>query len=398
MTSSVLKCNDAGLPGSQLEEWKYTRLSNFLNRDFHAATSPSPSTPLTEIVAGGPYWQMVFVNGRWDASRSILDGLPPGVAVQTTPAKNGFTAETFFKKLNQAAASEVLTIEVPAGVTLKFPIYLLFVSNFTNGEAGTMANPRVSIKLGVGARARVIEQFRGDPDFAIPYLNNSVTQIELAKESSLVHAKIATESPAAIHLSSVDVSQNEASRFTSHVISLAGALVRTELYVKLNEKNCYCALNGLFFGEGENQVDNYTWIDHLAPHCQSEQFYKGVVTGKSTGVFSGKVIVRPDAQKTNARQSSRNLLLSEDATINAKPQLEIYADDVKCAHGATTGQLDSESIFYLRARGIDEVEARKMLTEAFVLEMLDRIDDPDLAKQLGAFIGEKLSSREKPNV
>ena len=198
------------------------------------------------------------------------------------------------------------------------------------------------------------------------------------------HYKLQQESAKAFHIATLAVHQDRGSNFTSHSISLGGALARNDVNAKLDAEGVECTLNGLYIAGGQQLVDNHTAIDHAKPHCSSHEVYKGVLDGKSKGVFNGKIIVRPDAQKTDAKQTNKNLLLSTDAVIDTKPQLQIYADDVKCTHGATVGQLDKDAIFYLRSRGIGQEDARNMLTYAFANDILSRIKIDEVRTHLDA--------------
>jgi len=218
------------------------------------------------------------------------------------------------------------------------------------------------------------------------YFTNAVTEIVAEENSHLEYVKVQQEGPRAFHIAALQARQERSSNLSMFSIALGAGLDREDLTVVLDGEGSDALLNGLYVETGEQHVDNYTTLDHAKPHCNSRELYKGVLDGKSTGVFHGRIIVRPDAQKTDAKQSNKNLLLSEDAVINTKPQLEIYADDVKCTHGATVGQVDSEAVFYLRSRGIALGDARAMLTLAFANEILSRMKTRYLAEQLRAAV------------
>ena len=262
------------------------------------------------------------------------------------------------------------------------PVHLLFVS------AGhrTMSNPRTLVVAGSRAEAHIIESYVGEGE----YFTNAVTELALGEGAVIDHYKLQCESAAASHIATVQGFQERSSVFTSHSISLGGALVRNDINSTLNGPGCECTLNGLYIVGGEQHIDNHTALEHAMPHCASREYYRGILSGRATGVFNGKIIVRKDAQKTDAIQSNKNLLLSAEASINTKPQLEIYADDVRCTHGATVGQLDAEAMFYLRSRGISADEARRVLITAFASDVVDRVRVAPLRTEIERLVREKL--------
>jgi Fe-S cluster assembly protein SufD len=233
--------------------------------------------------------------------------------------------------------------------------------------------------LEANSQVTVVEKFFGLP---APYFTNAVTEIVLGENANLDHCKIQQEGDAASHLAATQVRQHRSSRFSSHFVSLGGNLVRNEIGVFLDGEGCETTLNGLYMASETQHVDNRTTIDHAKPHCVSHELYKGILDGKAHGVFNGKIYVHQDAQKTDAKQTNQTLLLSDDAVINTKPQLEIFADDVKCTHGATVGQLDDNAIFYLRSRGIDAEAARSLLTFAFANDIIGRIKVESIRAEL----------------
>ena len=245
-------------------------------------------------------------------------------------------------------------------------IHLLFVS--TGHEEAAVSHPRNLIVLGHGSQGTVVESYLGLKRDR--YFTNAVTEIVAGRDSVLDHYKLQRETENAFHVATVQARQERNSNVVSHSISLGGALVRNDINFVLDGEGCQALLNGLYVTHASQHVDNHTRIDHARPHCDSRELYKGILNDKSTGVFNGKIVVRPDAQKTNAKQTNKNLLLSEEALVNAAPQLEIFADDVKCTHGATIGRLNDDELFYLRSRGIDESSARTLLTYAFASDIL----------------------------
>jgi Fe-S cluster assembly protein SufD len=251
-----------------------------------------------------------------------------------------------------------------------------------------VAYPRNLILVGKGSHVSIVERYAGLGRNS--YLTNAVTEIVVGENSVIEHDKLQDESEKAFHVSSIHVHQHANSNFTSNSISLGGELVRNNVTVVLDAEGCESTLNGLSLATGNQHVDNHTTIDHAKPHCLSHELYKSILDGKAKGVFNGKIFVRRDAQKTDAKQTNKTLLLSNDATIDTKPQLEIFADDVKCTHGATVGQLDDEQIFYLRARGIGLEQARDILTFAFASDAINRIHLKPLREQLDHMLQSRL--------
>jgi Fe-S cluster assembly protein SufD len=248
------------------------------------------------------------------------------------------------------------------------------------GKEATVCHPRNLIVIGRGGQATIVENYLGVEGEL--YFTNAVTEIVVGENGVGEHYKVQREGGKAFHIATLQACLERNSNFSSHSISLGGALVRNEVNAVLDGEGGECTLNGLYMVGGGQHVDNHTRIDHVKAHCNSRELYKGVLDGKSRGVFSGKIYVHEGAEKTDAKQTNKNLLLSEDAVINTKPQLEIYADDVKCTHGTTIGQLDQEAIFYLRSRGIDLEAARGLLTYAFASEMIGRIKVEPVRAQL----------------
>jgi Fe-S cluster assembly protein SufD len=277
-----------------------------------------------------------------------------------------------FAALNTAFLDEAIVLEILPGAVVAEPIELRFDSS--SPDRLEVSYPRVLILAGERSQASVVETYIGQGR----YFRNAVTEIALSEGAILEHYKLQRESVHACHVHTVAARQGRASHFTSHNIALGSALARTDLDVVLDAEGAECTLNGLFVGAGTQHIDNHTTIDHAKPHCFSRELYKGIMDGASRGVFYGKIVVRPDAQKTDAIQTNKNLLLSRQALVNSTPALEIFADDVKCRHGSTTGQLDSEAMFYLRSRGIGESQARTLLTHAFAADVAERFRIPSI--------------------
>jgi Fe-S cluster assembly protein SufD len=349
--------------------------------------------------------RLVFVNGHYNPGISFLAGLPKGVtatrlakalaagtpALEQHLARYADSQSSAFTALNTALMQDGGFIEIPKGMVVEKPIYLMYVSTVDGGP--TLSSPRTLILAGRESQATIIEGHIGLGEGT--YFSNAVTEI-VADESAVVeYSKLHQESGAASHVGTVRVEQARASNVTTHSFSFGGALIREDLNVVLNGEGAEAQLNGLYLTTARQRIDHHTTLDHAQPHCASRELYKGVLDGHSAGVFNGRVIVRKDAQKTDSKQSNKNLLLSEDAVINTKPQLEIFADDVKCTHGATIGQVDLEAIFYLRSRGIGISEAHKILTFAFANDVIDRVKFSPLRDRLRDALFQSLAKRSR---
>ena len=380
---------ELGFPTTRLEEWKYTNVAPIARIPFQAAefrwdglTDGSlAELPLAHSAFSECCSRIVFINGHYSPQLSSTD-LPEGLIVgslalavkQHTPtvrdhlARHADYEQQAFVALNTAFLEDGAFIEVPRGVKANQPIYILFVST---ADEPIASHPRSLIIVGDDSEANIVEDYLALGEGS--YLTNAVTEIVVGENSVVEHYKLQAENEKAFHVSTVQISQARSSSFTSHSISFGGALARNDVNVTLNGDGAECTLNGLYITANEQHVDNHTVIDHLKPHCSSRELYKGILDDRSSAVFNGSIIVRKDAQKTDARQSNKNLLLSEGATINSKPQLEINADDVKCTHGTSIGHLDEDSIFYLRSRGVGLTEARTVLTYGFANDVLNRM-------------------------
>ena len=326
--------------------------------------------------------ELVFVNGRF------LDAAGDAAGVEIVPISAAASHPMFERHyaryadyqrhaltaLNTANAQDGAFLVVADGVSIDGFIHLLFVGN---GDK-VWAHPRNLIVVGRGSQITVVESFVGTGN----YFTNAVTEIVAGEGAHVDHYKIESESGDAFHIGTVQIHQERSSNVTSRNVSLGGGLVRNEVNVALSGEGASLTLDGLFVLADGQHVDNHTVIDHVKPHCDSLELYKGILDDKSRGIFDGTIIVRPDAQKTNSRQVNRNLLLSEAAIIDSKPTLEIHNDDVKCSHGSTIGQLDEEALFYLRARGISDGEARNLLIYAFASEIVDRMKVDAVKEQI----------------
>lgn len=397
-----------GFPGPRDEEWKYTSLKPIHKHAFSLPASSEADIDEQqlggELLGGLECHRMVFVNGHYQPNAASAGNLPDGLSVTSMAASlndeparlephlaryadsdaNGFAA------LNTAFAGSGACIQIAKGIVVERPIHLVFVSTGQGDPANHYL--RNLIVAGENVKACVIESYISLDESV--YLNNAVTEVALAQGASVEHYKLQQESIKAFHVSTLQIQQARDSRFTSHSISLGAALARHDINSSLEAEGAQCTLNGLYVVSGRQHVDYHTRVDHRKPHGTSHEFYKGVLAGRSRSVFNGKVYVHPDAQKTDAVQSNKNLLLSPHAEADTKPQLEIYADDVKCAHGATVGQLDDRMLFYLRSRGIDKAAARGMLTYGFAHDIVERMGIAEIREQVETALMSRLPDAE----
>lgn len=373
---------ETGFPTVREEAWKYTNVAPFVKVPFQPASGERGSTARPLPVPAEAGAQIVFVNGRYAAELSTVGLLTGGLEVASLAevlasrpeAVEPYLAKVVrdgnaFAQLNSAFVDDGVFVRIPARTAVAEPIHLVFLSEPDFGP--TVSHPRNLVVAEAGSQASVVETFLGTAGEL--YFTNAVTEIVLGDGAVLDFSKLESEGDAAFHVATTAVSLGRNSNFTSHSISLGGALARNDLNVRLDAEGADCTLNGLFLGNGTQLLDNHTLIDHAMPHGTSRELYKGILDGKSRGIFHGTIIVRPDAQKTDAMQTNKNLLLSKESLVNSEPALEIFADDVKCRHGSTIGQLDEGAIFYLRTRGIGPDEARQMLVYAFASDVASRI-------------------------
>lgn len=393
-----------GFPTRRVEAWKYTDVRAIARGDFALATdadfSQASAAALTLPLEA---YRLTFVDGVFSAALSQIDDLPKGVQLlplsralaENHEAVGGplgrLTGVDFspFSALNTAFMEEGAVVRLAPGTQVDKPILLQFLSR-TN-ETPVMSHPRVLIEAGDRSEVTVIEHYVGEE--AAANFTNLVEEIILGRGTILTHYKLQELPLADLQVSSIQVEQGRDSRFTSFNINLGGALVRTDLVSDLNGQGAEANFNGLFYGQGRQHVDNHTLVNHNAPHTFSNENYKGILDDRAHGVFNGKVIVKRDSQKIEGFQSNANLLLSDRAEIDAKPELEIYADDVKCSHGSTTGQLDEEAVFALRTRGIDEQTARGLLTLAFAGEVMEKVELDAVSERIELAVAGKLPER-----
>ena len=401
---------ESGLPTHRQESWRHTNPAPLSGTEFHAVLE-APGEPLAPAdisawsMADLGLVELVFVDGHYVPDLSGGGGLPEGVRAQSLAAAlketpdavleqlgadstvDSATGDGGFAALNTAFLRDGGYICVPRGVEVETPVHLLYLSSGRYENA--VSHPRTLVVVGDSASVSVLETFAG-LEGSRPYLTNAVAEIAVGANAAVEHLKLHREAAGAYHMGTLKVLEERDARFTSHNLALSGALVRNDITTTLNGEGIDSTLNGLFLGAGDEQIDNYTTIEHASPHCSSHELYKGVLTDRARGVFRGKIHVHQVAQKTDAYQSNQNLLLSDDADITSKPQLEIYADDVKCSHGSTTGQLDRDAIFYLQTRGLSRPDAIHFLTQAFAGEVVDRIGHEGVRQRLGPLVRAKL--------
>jgi Fe-S cluster assembly protein SufD len=372
-----------GFPSTRDEEWRFTSVAPIAERAFTLGAARSSEAPGVDVdrwrLPGPLAAELVFIDGRYLPALSTMNGAgrarigslaaaladdaPVPLATAASIDKHPFVA------LNTAFAADGAYIDVPAHAVVEQPIHVIFIS--TAAPGWTMAHPRVLAVLGENSQASIVETYGGAA--GARYFTNVVTELVLGENAVLDHYKLQHENAEAYHVGVVCAQARRKANVASHSISLGGSLVRNDVVAVLDGEGIDCALNGLYLADHQRLVDNHTTIDHARPHCGSRELYKGVLADRARAVFNGKIIVRPEAQKTDAKQTSRALLLSEDAQINTKPQLEIFANDVRCTHGAAVGQLEDEAMFYLRSRGLSEADARLLLVRAFVGEVVNRL-------------------------
>ncbi len=387
---------ETGFPNTRQENWKYTDVRPIARKSFSnindQKTTVSPDNVNAIRFTDLDCIELVFINGIYSVEHSRINELPMNVVVENLADALATDNKLLEKHLSQYADNKISPftalntafiqhgtyINVPDNVVIERPINLLFLSKENPSPFAT--HPRNLIIMGNHAQTTIIESYIGLDE--ANYFTNAVTEISLSENAILKHYKIQQESQRAYHIGNLNVMQNKDSKLESHSIALGGSLVRNDIHGQLADEGAEIIMNGLYMTNDKQHVDNHTRVDHLKPHTFSTENYRGVLNGNSRAVFNGKVVVHPQAQKIEAHQNNANLLLSDDAEIDTKPELEIYADDVKCSHGATVGQLDQDMLFYLRSRAIDEETARSLLTYAFADEVISKITLPEIKQRL----------------
>ncbi len=378
LASTIIE--ERGLPSRKNEEYKYTNLAKILERNFSEFRGNEESaTGLSALIPTLSENQLVFVNGILSEELSSYN-LPEGITISTIEESKELVAQDVdaksdeFLLLNTSSLNTGIAINIAKSAIIEKPIVLVHITDSSKNQA--VAHPRVLINGAENAQATVAELFIGNGD-ALSF-TNAVTEINCAASSNISYIKIGNESANQLHVGNTQVNVAEKAVFNAMAVNFGGNMVRNNLHISLNGSHSEANLDGLYVTDNKEHIDNHTVVDHKVPNCNSNELYKGIMNGSSKGIFNGKIYVRQDAQVTNAFQSNKNILLSDNATINTKPQLEIWADDVKCSHGCTTGKLDKEQLFYLRARGIGEHSAKLMLLDAYANEVIERIKDENL--------------------
>ncbi|MDA2925897.1 Fe-S cluster assembly protein SufD [Acidobacteria bacterium AH-259-G07] len=398
--AAILRYFELGFPTRKQEEWKYTEVRPIARIPFKPAQyelDGLTADKLNQLTFGNLQCpRLVFVNGHYSAELSSLEGLPDPVEVHSLAQvlkEDPDSIEPYltryadyenhpFIALNTAFIQDGAFVYIPKGQVLKEPIHLLYFS--TAPEEAAVAYPRNLIVLEGNNQAVILESYVGLGERK--YFTNLVTEIVAGENAIADHYKLQQESREAFHIATLQVHQDRSSSVRTFNVTLGGALTRNEVNVVLDGEGADCALDGLYLISGRQHVDNHTRLEHAKPHCDSREIYKGILDEKATAVFHGRIVVQPGAQKTDSKQTNNNLLLSDEALINTKPQLEIYANDVKCTHGATIGQLDQDALFYLCSRGIDKATARSLLIYAFASEVVNRIKVESVRVELDKYL------------
>jgi Fe-S cluster assembly protein SufD len=384
---------ELGFPTTKLEDWKYTNIAPISGTTFATGLDESSQTlpdALWAEVERFPHPRLAFLNSRWvegtaseagivmENLRHALFNPDFGPVLQRHLGRYADTENQAFVAWNTSRFADGALMMIPSGAVVHEPIHLIYIS--TPGRQPRAVFPRNVILAGEACRLSVVEVYLSGAGGV--GLTNSVTEIVAAPGAAIDYYRLELEAASHFHVSTVNAVLDRDAVLKSHSFSLGAGLARNELRVAMDGEGSECTLNGLFLVDGNRLVDNHTEIDHRRPHATSRELYKGVLTGRGAGVFNGAIVVRKDAQKTNAVQHNRNLLLSEHAQINTKPQLEIRADDVRCAHGAGIGQIDQDALFYLKTRGVDERVARRILIRGFAAEILDGVHVPAVEREL----------------
>ena len=399
---------DQGFPTLQDEDWRFTNLALMARLNFQlarpAVVNGAESKAIADSVfAGMGGHRLVFVNGFFCAPLSRLQTVAAGVRIESLAAalaedtgliqrhlgQQARLAGNSFAALNQAFFSDGAFLFVPAGVEVAEPVQLLYISSAK--QAGEASMPRNLVVAGPNSKLTVVESYLATSEEA--YFTNAVTEILAGENSRVEHVKLQDEAPGAFHIATIAGEFGRASNVTVHSFALGARLSRNNIRAKLAGEGLECILNGLYLTRDEQLADHHMIVEHAQPHCASHEYFNGILDDKSRGVFHGRIHVHPIAQKTDAKQTNKNLLLSDDATVDTKPQLEIYADDVKCTHGATIGQLNEESIFYLRARGLGAETARRMLIHAFAGEIIERVRYAPARAVIDKLVWDRLEAR-----
>ncbi len=408
--SSFEQFERAGFPNTRQEEWKYTNVTPIAKANF-APVLASNGTALTRADGLSPFIckearqsRLVFVNGMLRRELSSLEAVQAGVVamdlgealrnsqyeatIREHLEQYPYTVDSGFSALNTALFASGLFVKIPRGVSVEAQIHLLFVGESRAGSTPPAAFPRVLIVAEANSAATFIESY-ASPDDGV-YLTNAIVDLAVGDGARIQHYKVQRESMCAFHVATTRAQLGPHASYNTTTINFGAALSRHNIDVRMDHEGAECSVDGLYMVDGSQHTDTHSVIDHRQPNCTSHQLYKGILDGKSRAVFNGKVFVRHGAQQTDAQQTNKNLLLSKEARVDTKPQLEIFADDVKCAHGAAVGQLDEEELFYLESRGINPGLARNLLTYGFAEEVIERIGIESIRRELDAAVLNRL--------
>lgn len=410
--SAIAAFAEMGFPTLRDEDWRFTNVAPIASLPFQPAPAVTANGTESKTLSAAPFaglpgCRLVFVNGFFTPKLSRTEKIPNGARVESLSAalakdsaliekhlgRYARTADNAFAALNQAFFADGAFISIPAGAEIAEPIQLVYISSAKqNGET---IQPRNLIIAGANSKATIIESYLSTGSAAS--LTNAVTEIVAGDNSAIEHIKLQDETANAFHMATIAGEFGSASNVNVHSFALGAKLSRNNIRTKLAGEGLECILNGLYLTRDEQVADHHMIVEHAQPHCASHEYFNGILDDKSRGVFHGRIYVHPIAQKTDAKQTNKNLLLSDEATADTKPQLEIYADDVKCTHGATVGQLNAESIFYLRARGIPENTARRMLIHAFAGEIVERVKCAPVREELDKLVWDRLEANHHLN-
>ncbi len=388
IVSAIRLLEDKGIPNNKHEDYKYCNIEAVLRKEFKTVEQSFNELTNADIapLKIEEAINLVVVNGNYNEALSekmIVKGLTVKSLNELSSSEKGLLSSQAKSDtdaliaLNTAFTGNGLFLQVDKNNIIPMPLHVIYVNS---GNSSNVTNTRNFVNIQASAEVTLIESFYNIGTAKV--FSNFVSEKFIGENAKLTCYTFQNEGALSYSVNTNQVRINKYSNYTNNTFTLSGELVRNNHNVVLADSNCEAHLNGLFISNGTQSVDNHTLIDHQMPHCESNELYKGIAKDKSTGTFNGKIFVRKDAQKTNAYQSSKNILMSDDATINTKPQLEIYADDVKCSHGTSTGKIDTEALFYLKARGIGEESARKLLLQAFAQELIDKIEIPSLQERV----------------
>lgn len=388
IVSAIRILEDKGIPNNKHEDYKYCNIEAVLRKEFKTVEQAFNELTNADIapLKIDEAINLVVVNGNYNEALSekmIVKGLTVKSLNELSSSEKSLLSSQAKSDtdaliaLNTAFSANGLFLQVDKNNVIPMPLHVIYVNS---GNANIVTNTRSFINVQANAEVTLVESFYNIGSAKV--FSNFVSEKFVGENAKLTCHTFQNEGALSYSVNTNQVKINKYANYSNTTMTLSGELVRNNHNVVLADSNCEAHLNGLFISNGTQSVDNHTLIDHQMPHCESNELYKGIAKDKSTGTFNGKIFVRKDAQKTNAYQSSKNILMSDDATINTKPQLEIYADDVKCSHGTSTGKIDTEALFYLKARGIGEESARKLLLQAFAQELIDKIEIPSLQERV----------------